>query len=172
MHVPRSHIQIAKPVCDTISPDAELAVLKKQLSTSNAHRESAGLSDKGHDERRGRTIMNFVGCSKLLQLSIVQDCDPVGQLERLILVMRNKNRGLARALVDIAQPAAEVFSHLCIQSPKGLIQEQHPRLHRQCPRKRHALALTTRELGWKALLQPRKLDEVEELADTPPDFTV
>src|SRR3954462_4955188 len=111
--------------------------------------------------------MDLVRCSELLKLSVVQDRDTVGQLQRLILVVSDEDRGLARALVDIAQPAAKVFSHLRIQSPERLVQEQHPRLNRQRPRERHALALAARELGREAPLQPRKLDEVEELADTP-----
>src|SRR5215212_1961939 len=115
--------------------------------------------------------MDLVRCSELLQASIAQDGDPVRQLQRLILVMGDEDRGLARALVDIAQPASEVFSHLRIQSPERLVQEQHPRLNRQRPRQCHALALPPGQLGWEALLQPRKLDEVEELADTPPDLT-
>src|SRR3954464_6475659 len=114
--------------------------------------------------------MDLVWSTKLLQPPIIQDGDPVGELQRLILVMRNEDRGLACAVVDIAQPTAEVFSHLRIQSAEGLVQEQHPRLNRQRPRERHALALAARELGREAPLQPRKLDEVEKLAHAPPDF--
>src|SRR3954454_14429663 len=112
--------------------------------------------------------MDLVRCSELLQASVAQDGDPVRQLQRLVLVMGDEDRGLARALVDIAQPASEVFSHLGVKRAERLVQEQHPRLERQRP----ALALAPGQLGWEALLQPRKLDEVEELADTPPDFTV
>src|SRR4051794_7125764 len=115
--------------------------------------------------------MDLVRCSELLQASIAQDGDPVRQLQRLVLVMGDEDRGLARALVDIAQPASEVFSHLDVKRAERLIQEQHPRLDRERSRQRHALALAPGQLGWEALLQPRKLDEVEELADTPPDFT-
>src|SRR3954453_9094851 len=110
--------------------------------------------------------MDLIRCSELLQASIAQDRDTVGQLQRLILVVGDEDRGLARALVDIAQPASEVFPHLRIQSPEGLVQEQHPRLDRERSRQRHALALPPGQLGWEALLQPRKLDEVEELADS------
>src|SRR4051812_11550046 len=115
--------------------------------------------------------MDLVRCSELLKLSVVQDRDTVGQLQRLILVVGDEDRGLARALVDIAQPASEVLSHLRIQSPERLAQDQPPRLDRERSRQRHALALPPGQLGWVALLQPRKLDEVEELADTPPDLT-
>ena len=114
--------------------------------------------------------MDLVGRSELLQTSVAQDGDPVRQLQRLVLVVGDEDRGLARALVDIAQPPSKIFSHFRVQSPEGLVQEQHPRLDRERPRQRHALALSARELGWEALLQPRKLDEVEELADTPPDL--
>src|SRR5215207_8428267 len=115
--------------------------------------------------------MDLVRCSELLQASLAQDGDTVRQLQRLILVMGDEDRGLARALVDIAQPASEVFSHLVVKRAERLVQEQHPRLDRQRPRQGHALALPPGQLGWEAPLQPRKLDEVEELADTPPDFT-
>src|SRR3954452_23622608 len=116
--------------------------------------------------------MDLVRGSALLQASIAQDGDPVRQLQRLVLVVGGEDRGLARALVDIAQPASELFSHFRVQSAEGLVQEQHPRLNRERPRQRHALALSARELGWEALLQPRKLDEVKKLADALPDFTV
>src|SRR5215207_10744619 len=112
--------------------------------------------------------MDLVRRSKLLQASVAQDGDTVGQLQRLVLVVGDEHRGLARALVDIPQPASEVLAHLRIQSAERLVQEQYPRL--DC--ERHALALPARKLGRKAPLQPRKLDEVEELADTPPDVSV
>src|SRR3712207_6874834 len=54
-----------------------------------------------------------------------QDGDPVGQLQRLVLVMGDKHCGLTRTLVDIAQPAAEVFSHLRVQSAERLRSEEH-----------------------------------------------
>src|SRR3954453_18143002 len=108
--------------------------------------------------------MNLVGRSELLQASVAQDGDPVRQLQRLVLVMGDEDRGLACALVDIAQPPSKIFSHFRVQSAEGLVQEQHPRLNRSA-RERHALALSARELGWEALLQPRKLDEVKKLAD-------
>src|SRR3954447_21301025 len=116
--------------------------------------------------------MDLVRRSELLQASIAQDGDPVRQFQRLVLVMGDEDRGLARALVDIAQPPSKIFSHFRVQSAEGLVQEQHPRLNRERPRQRHALALSARELGWEALLQPRKLDEVKKLADTPLDLTI
>src|SRR3954468_17499076 len=64
--------------------------------------------------------MDLVRCSELLQASIAQDGDPVRQLQRLILVMGDEDRGLARALVDIAQPASEVFSHLGVKRAERL----------------------------------------------------
>src|SRR3954467_11423937 len=85
--------------------------------------------------------MDLVRGSELLKLSVVQDRDTVGQLQRLILVVGDEDRGLTRALVDIAQPASEVLSHFRIQSPERLVQEQHPRLARERSRQRHALAL-------------------------------
>src|SRR3954462_3062295 len=71
--------------------------------------------------------MDLVGRSELLQTSVAQDGDTVRQLQRLILVVGDEDRGLARALVDIAQPASEVFPHLRIQSPERLVQGKHPR---------------------------------------------
>src|SRR3954463_16009054 len=116
--------------------------------------------------------MDLVGGSEVLQTSVAQGGDPGRPVPRLVLVVGDEDRGLARALVDIAQPPSKIFSHFRVQSAEGLVQEQHPRLNRERPRQRHALALSARELGWEALLQPRKLDEVKKLADAPLDLTI
>ena len=70
---------------------------------------------------------------------------------------------MAGALVDLAQPAAQVFPHAGVERAERLVQQQHARLDRQRPRQRHALPLTAGELRGETLLEARELHEVEQL---------
>ncbi len=55
--------------------------------------------------------------------------------------MRDEDRRVAGAVVDLAQPAAQFAAHLRIQCAEGLVEQQHLRLDRHGAGKRDALAL-------------------------------
>ena len=101
----------------------------------------------------------------LLEAAGVEDGDTVGQLERLVLVVSDEDRGLAGALVDVAQPAPEILANLGVERAERLVEQQHARLDGQRAGEGHTLALPTRELRGIAIGELRELDEVEQIAD-------
>ncbi len=98
----------------------------------------------------------------LLDLALVQDHDPVGELKRFFLVVRHEDRGVAGAVVNLAQPAAQLTAHLGVERAERLIEQKQPRLDRERAGKCDALALAAGQLIWKPLIEAGELDEVEQ----------
>ena len=49
--------------------------------------------------------------------------------------------------MELFHPMAQFSANDGVQRAKGLVEQEHPRLDRQSPRKRHSLSLAPRELG-------------------------
>ena len=105
-------------------------------------------------------------CSTSLS-SDVQCC----QLERLLLVVGDERGGVAGAVMDFAQPAAEVAAHLGVERAERLVEQQHPRLDGERARQRDALALAARKLGGTALAKAAELHKIEKVSDAAVDLT-
>ena len=88
---------------------------------------------------------------------------PVGELERLLLVVGDEHRGVAGAVVDLAQPLAQLLAHLRVERAERLVEQQHPRLDGERPGQRHALPLAARELLRIALVEAGELHQIEQL---------
>jgi hypothetical protein len=71
----------------------------------------------------------------------------------------------AGAVVEVAQPAAQVAAHLGVQRPERFVQQQHARFDGQGAGQGHPLALAAGQLGREALVQPLQLHERQEVAD-------
>ena len=82
----------------------------------------------------------------LLDLPVVHDDDPVGDLEGLLLVVRDEDAGDVDLVVQAAEPLAELLAHLGVERAEGLVEEEDLRLGGERARERDALALAAREL--------------------------
>jgi hypothetical protein len=51
-------------------------------------------------------ILHLVRASNLLQLPLIEDGDPIRQLQGFVLIVGDEDRGLSDALVDVAQLGA------------------------------------------------------------------
>ncbi len=118
----------------------------------------------------GGVVLHLVRRADLLQPAPVEHGHSVGELQRLVLVVGHEDRGLAGAVVDPAQPAAQVLADLGIERPEGLVEEEHAGLDRERAGERDALALAAGELRRVAVGEPRELDQVEEVADPAADL--
>jgi hypothetical protein len=94
----------------------------------------------------------------------------VGELERFFLVVGDEDGGVAGAVMDLAQPAAQLAAHLGVERAERLVEQQHLGFDRHGAGKRHALALAAGELRRIALLQAGKLDQVEQLGGAAADL--
>jgi hypothetical protein len=74
---------------------------------------------------------------------------------------------MARAIMQLPEPAPQILADLGVQRAErqASIQQQDPRIDGQGAGKRHPLALSAGELAWKSVRKPRKLDEIEQVAD-------
>ncbi len=62
------------------------------------------------------------------------------------LIVGNENGGEAGAVVNVAQPLAQVLADLGIEGAEGLVDQQHARLNGERPGERDSLALAARQL--------------------------
>ena len=83
----------------------------------------------------------------------------VGELHRLVLVVGDEDGGEPGLVVDLAQAGAQLLAHAGVERAERLVEEQHPRLDRERPGQRHALALAARELGGIAAADVGELDQ-------------
>src|SRR5262249_37401784 len=107
--------QHARPARACPGADLEGAVVEEELSRFDGDRQRVGLADEACHERRRRAVVDLVGRADLLDLAAVQHDDAVGELDRLLLVVGDEDGGVAGAVVDLAQPAAELAADLGVE---------------------------------------------------------
>ena len=78
---------------------------------------------------------------------MVEDGDLVGDLHRLLLVVRDEDRRHVHLVVEPAQPLAQLGADAGVERAERLVEEQDPRLDGQRAGERHALALPAGELA-------------------------
>ena len=92
---------------------------------------------------------------------LVHDHDPVGDLQRLFLVVRDEHAGDVQFVVQAAQPATQLLAHLGVERAERLVEQQHARLDGERARQRNALALAAGELVRIAIAEPVELDQLQ-----------
>ena len=96
------------------------------------------------------------------------DHDLLGDLERLLLVVRDEDRRHVDLVVQAAQPRAQLLAHAGVERAERLVEQQHARLHGERAGQRHALALAAGELRRVARAEVGEPDELEQLARRAP----
>ena len=98
-------------------------------------------------------------------MAVVEDGNAVGDLHRLLLVVRHEDRRHVDLLVQAAQPVAQLGAHAGVERSERLVEQEDARLRRERAGERHALPLAAGELGRIAVGEARELDELEQLVD-------
>ncbi len=101
---------------------------------------------------------------------MVHDDHVVGDLHRLLLIVRDEDRRRVRLVVQTPQPAAELTADACVEGAERLVQQQHLRLGRERTGERHSLPLAARQLSRIAVAEPFELHEREQLGDARADL--
>ncbi|QTK79336.1 hypothetical protein AT6N2_C1619 [Agrobacterium tumefaciens] len=159
-HVFRPEEQFALACAAFIYADA--LALEQHMAITDRDRQAGGFADEGEDKRRVGRIVDIVCRADLLDLALAHDNDAVRQFQRFFLIMGDKDGGVARAVMEFAQPAAQFLAHFGIERAERLVEKQHLRLDGDGAGKRHALALTAGKLGWIALFKAREMHHVEK----------
>ena len=121
-------------------------------------------ADELRDEPGRRTGVELGGRRDLVQAPGVHHADPVGDGERLLLVVGDEQGRRTDVELDPADLVAQLHADLRVQRGQRLVEQQHRGLHRQGPGQRDALLLAAGELVGVAVLELREADELEHLA--------
>ena len=98
------------------------------------------------DERRPRLLVQLLRRPHLLDPAPIEHHHLVGDLERLLLVVRHEQAGHVNLVVQPAEPGAQLVANLRVKRTERLVQQQDLGPRRQRPRQRHPLALAARKL--------------------------
>ena len=102
--------------------------------------------------------------------ALVQHRDPVGDVERLLLVVGDQDGGDVDLVVEAAQPRPQVRADLGVEGAERLVEQQHLRVDGERAGQRHPLALAAGELGRVAVLEAVQPDDLEQLVDAALDL--
>ncbi len=123
--------------------------LERDLEIVRSHErvsELVRLADERHHELVGRLLVDVARRADLLDLPRAHHGDLVGDLHRLLLVVRDDHRRRMRLVVEPAEPFAELGPDARIEGTERLVEEQDGRVDRERASEAHALSLPTREL--------------------------
>ena len=140
--------------------------LDLQLEVVRAHErlpEAVHGPDEAHHELVGRLLVEVARAADLLDPALVHEHDLVGDLHRLLLVVRDEDRRHVHLVVQAAQPGAQVLANACVERAERLVEQEHLGLHRKRTRESHPLALPARELRGVVVGPAGDLDELEQL---------
>jgi hypothetical protein len=132
--------------------------------------EPVDVAEELVNERTRRMVVDLLRRAGLLDPPFVHHDDPVGQLERLLLVVGHEHAGQPHAVVQLAKPATQLLAHLGVERAERLVEQEDPGLDGERPGERHPLALAAGQLARIALRQPFQLHEVQQVHDLVPDL--
>ena len=90
---------------------------------------------------------------------------PVGDGERLLVVVGDHQRGGAGRPQDVAQVGGQAFAQAGVEGRQRLVEQQQARLGGERPGQGDALALAAGEGRGQPVAVPRQADELEQLVD-------
>ena len=86
-------------------------------------------------------MVQIVGAALLLNAALVHHGDLVGHRKSLVLVVRDKYRGGAGGLQDVAHLERKLLAQLDVEIGKRLVEQKQLRSGCQSTRQRHPLLL-------------------------------
>ena len=87
---------------------------------ATADEHGARPEERGGEERI-RLRVELLGAAHLDQPAALDDSDPVGDLEGLLLVVRDEDRRHAEPLLDLAEAPAKLRPDLDVERAEGLV---------------------------------------------------
>ena len=95
-----------------------------------------------HHERIRGQLDDLVDRAVLFDDAVVDDDDAVGQLDRLLLIVRHENAGQMNLVVEPPQPSAEIAADVGVERTERLVEEQDLRFDGERAGQRDALPLS------------------------------
>ena len=131
-------------------------------------RDPVAQPDELAHERRGRRGVQLRRGGDLVEPAGVHDTHPVGDRQRLLLVVGDEEGGGADVDLDPADLVAQLHPDLGVEGGQRLVEQQHGGLDRERPGQRDPLLLATGELVGVAVLLGAETDQVEHVAGPRP----
>ena len=122
------------------------SVTSRSWGRTNAPPISVRLTDERHHELVGRLLVHVPRRADLLDAPLAHHDDLVGDLHRLLLVVRDDHRGRVRLVVEPPEPVSQLRPDAGVQRAERLVEEEHSRVDRERAGEPHALPLPAREL--------------------------
>ena len=119
---------------------------------------------------RRREVVDLERRPDLLDPAVAHDHDPVGQRERLLLVVGDVHGGDPELALDRPDLLAQDDPDLGVERGQRLVEEEDLRLDGERPGQRDALLLAARQLVRVAVAATLEVDQLEQLADAPLDL--
>ena len=146
-------------------PTRRPAVLAGILEARDGSRQPVvGADELGHEPRLRVQVDVGLGAD-LLDPAGVHDDDPVGDRERLGLVVGDVDRGLAGPPLEVEDRVLERVAQVPVERRQRLVEQQHARVGRQDAGQRDPLLLPAGQLGRQPRAVARQLDQREHLVD-------
>ena len=111
----------------TIWPAAVSSAIRPSSARSGRSRPAIRLAEptKSATNAVARAIVDLLGRADLLDLAVVHDDDPVGHRQRLLLVVRDVERGDAEPVLQFAQLDPHLGAQLGVEVRERLVEQQH-----------------------------------------------
>src|SRR3546814_10087466 len=110
--------------------------------------------------------LEVLGGSDLAHAPLVHQYQPVGDRQRLLLVVGDEDRGQPEALLERAYLVPDVAPELCIEVRQRLIEEKNVGVDDQGACQRDALLLATGQLARQAIGEMVELDQGQRFQDS------
>ena len=105
-----------------------------------------GFADELRDETRGRAFVKLLGAADLGDAAIVHQRDPVGQRQRLFLIVRDEQDGDAEFAMQALELELHLLAQILVERAERFVHQQQVRVEHQCARQRDALLLAAGKL--------------------------
>ena len=134
-------------------------------AVAHLDRQHDGFADEAVHEGGRRIVVDVAGRADLLDAALVHHHHPVGDFQRLFLIVGDEDRGHVDLVMQRAQPLPQLLAHLGVERAERLVEQQDARLDRERAGQRDALALAAGQLARVAAGQPVELHQIQQFLD-------
>jgi hypothetical protein len=133
-------------------------------------REKVRDPDEAGDERSLGLLVDLLRRAALDDHAVVHHGDAVEDRQRLLLVVRHVHGRDPDLALDRLELDLHLLAQLEVERAERLVEQQHGRVDDERAGQRDALLHAAGQLARAGLLAPAQADQLERLADAPPDL--
>ena len=157
--------QRSRAGCGRVAADVEPAAAAEMPGLRHGSVKEGAAADEAGDEAVGRLLVELALRADLADLALLHHHQPVGHGQRLLLVVRDHDRGQAELSLQVADLDADLLAQFGVEIGERFVEQKHVGLHGERPGERDALLLAAGELARVALVEPGQAHEPQGLGD-------